>query len=266
MKEARSIMGLEGLPIVHEIGPAFDSLYADLSVTRFLVTITIHVKANVLVWNESKEVRESVRDTKRSFDDYIRNKTGLQSELQLPGNYAREILAEGNGNLLPDFLDGRHAFNKRCLREIIRQFRWLRMVYRAKIPNKDDVASYKQKAVQLGRQLIQVFPWASWPNYLHRIFEHVQQIIEEKGSVGSLSAEGSEANNKQTRLFRTLRSCTFSADSSMEDVLELGWLVTSKPLQTLAETSKRQYLCSNCGDEGHSKRSCPRNINDNTDD
>ena len=128
-------MGVKGLPIVHEIGPAFDSLHADLSVTRFLVTITIHLKANVLVWNESKEVRESVQDTKRSFDDYIRNKTGLQSELQLPGNYAREILAEGNGNLLPDFLDGRHAFNKRCLREIIRQFYWLRMVYRAKTPN-----------------------------------------------------------------------------------------------------------------------------------
>ena len=154
--------------------------------------------------------------------------------------------------MLPDFLYGRHAFNKRCLREIIRQFRWLGMVYRAKTPNKDDVASYKQKAVQLGRQLIQVFPWASWPNYLHRIFEHVQQ----------------KANNKQTLLFRTLRSSTFSAlaDSSMEDVSELGWLVTSKPLQKLAETSKRQCLCSNCGDERHSKRSCPRNINDNTDD
>ena len=52
----------------------------------------------------------------------------------------------------------------------------------------------------------------------------------------------------------------------MEDVLELGWLVKSKPLQKLAETSKHQYLCSNCGDERHSKRSCPRNINDNTDD
>ena len=208
---------VKGLPVVHEIGPAFDSLHADLSVARFLVTITIHVKANVLVWNESKEVRKSERDTKRSFDDYIRNKTGLQSELQLSGNYAREILAEGNGNLLPDFLDGRHAFNKRCLREISRQLRCLRMVYRAKTPDKDDVASYKQKAVQLGRQLIQVFPWPSWPNYLRRIFEHVQQIIEEKGSVGSLSAEGSKANNKQT-----LRRRKFSADSSMEDVLELG--------------------------------------------
>ena len=85
----RSYNGVKGLPIVH----AFDSLHADLSVTRFIVTITIHVKANVLVWNESKEVRESVRDTKRSFDDYIRNITGFQSELQLPGNYAREILA-----------------------------------------------------------------------------------------------------------------------------------------------------------------------------
>ena len=87
----------------------------------------------------------------------------------------------------------------------------------------------------------------------------MQEILRKKGSAGALSAEGSEANNKQTRMYRTLRSRTDSALNSMTDVLQLGWLVGSRALQNLAEVSIRKYKCSNCGVIGHSKRTCVSN-------
>ena len=55
----------------------------------------------------------------------------------------------------------------------------------------------------------------------------MQELIEKHGSVGILSAEGLEAGNKQVRLFRTLYSRTSSAQLSMEDIIELSWLVSS---------------------------------------
>ena len=111
--------------------------------------------------------------------------------------------------------------------------------------------------MELGRQRLKDFPWANWPNYLHRTIEHVQKIIETKGSLGALFAEGSEGNNKQTRLFRSLRSRTSSAANSMDDFLQLCWLLGSKKLQKHSETSVRAYHCSKCGECEHSSRTCP---------
>ena len=104
--------------------------------------------------------------------------------------------------------------------------------------------------------MLQYVPWAHWTDYFHHTVEHVQEIIESKGSTGALSAEGSEANNKQTRMYRLLRSRTNSSYNSMSDVLQLGWLVGSKNLQKLGSVSIRKYQCSGCGEAGHSIRTC----------
>ena len=159
--------------------------------------------------------------------------------------------------MLPDFLSEEQTEEKKALKEVNQQYCELRRVYRARHPRKQEVLVYKENAVKMGQKLIKKFPWARWPNYLHRVIEYVQEIIEKKGSTGAFRAEGSEGNNKQTLLFRMLRSRTSSAASSMEDVLKICWLVTSKKLQRIAKTSTRSYCCSNCGDNGHSVRTCP---------
>ena len=52
------------------------------------------------------------------------------------------------------------------------------------------------------KMLIEHFDYAPWPNYLHKVIEHVQEILadpEGPGSIGAFSGEGNEAGNK---LFR----------------------------------------------------------------
>ena len=176
--------------------------------------------------------------------------------MQLPGNYARELLNPRNNYLLPGFFSDQEEQKKVLVSEIQQKYIILREAYRATKPLPQQIASYKTKAVALGRFLLTEIPWAHWPNYLHRTIEHVQEIMMKKGSIGALSAEGSEANNKQTRMYRSLRSRTDSPFNSMTDVLQLGWLVGSKVLQKLASVSIRKYQCSNCGESGHSKRTC----------
>ena len=221
---------------------------------RFVIGIVLKVKANIKHWGETKEVKEALKLVRNEFDDYVRLNTGLQPRLQLPGNYVREMLSDKNINLLPNFL--RSTEGSKALKEIIQEYNWLRKVYRAKNPDPRDVSVYKERVVALAKHLLKEFPWALWPNYFHRVVEHVQELIEKHGSVGALSAEGVEAGNKQVRLFRTLFSCTSSAQLSMEDIIQLSWLVSSKTLQKISRTSTRSYVCGKCGEEGHSTRTC----------
>ena len=198
--------------------------------------------------------------TRREFDDYIRRKTGLQPVLQIPGNYARELLDLSQNHLLSDFLSVEDTHNRELISDINGRFIHLRSTYRATKPLPQYVSQYKCDAVCWGRYVKSKLPWAGWPNYFHRIIEHVQEIIIKKGSTGALSAEGSEANNKQTRMYRSLRSRTDSPANSMADVLQLGWLVGSRELQKLGSVSIRKYRCGNCGESGHSKRSCSASL------
>lgn len=68
-----------------------------------------------------------------------------------------------------------------------------------------DVANYKKVAVEIGQMLIDNFGYCLWPNYLHKVIEHMQEIIQHEdgpGTVGGLSGEGNESGNKSFRHFR----------------------------------------------------------------
>ena len=41
-----------------------------------------------------------------------------------------------------------------------------------------DVENYKKVAVEMGQMLIDNFGYCPWPNYLHKVIEHVQEIIQ----------------------------------------------------------------------------------------
>lgn len=85
--------------------------------------------------------------------------------------------------------------------------------------------------------LIDNFGYWPWPNYLHRVTEHVQEIMQHEdgpGTVAGLSREGNEGGNKIFHHFR--KHLTRRGDSyrSLRDVLWLRWLYTSPSLQQLA--------------------------------
>ena len=144
------------------------------------------------------KAKKQMKETMRALEDYIRKNTGLQPSLQIPGNYAMELLHPRNKDLLPGFFTDNEKDKKVIIHEIQRMYTILRETYRATKPLPQQTDNYKDDAIRLGRYLNTIIPWASWPNYNHRTFEHVQEIIRKKGSAGALSAEGSEANNKQT--------------------------------------------------------------------
>ena len=118
---------------------------------------------------------------------------------------------------------------------------------------------YKKTAVQMGQLLMEHFSFARWPDYLHKIIEHVQEILEDPngpGSIGAFSSEGNEAGNKLLRLFRKNYSNRGDSYKGLEDVIKLHWLYSSLTLETLATVEHRRYRCSKCLEFGHNKNNC----------
>jgi len=119
---------------------------------------------------------------------------------------------------------------------------------------------YKLCAAEMGQLLLTNFEYAHWPNYLHKIIEHTQQLIEDPsgpGAIGSFSSEGNEAGNKLFRHFRKNLSRRGSTYGSLCDVLKLHLLYSSKALAKLAEKEHKKNKCSLCFQSGHNRRSCP---------
>jgi len=112
----------------------------------------------------------------------------------------------------------------------------------------------------MGQLLLSKFEYVQWPNYLHKLIEHTQQLIEDPsgpGSIGSFSSEGNEAGNKLFRHFRKNLSRRGSTYGSLVDVLKLHWLYSSKALTKLAEKEHVKNKCSLCFQTGHNRRTCP---------
>ena len=112
----------------------------------------------------------------------------------------------------------------------------------------------------MGSLFLQHFDYVEWLNYLYKVIEHVQQLIEDPngpGSVGAISSEGNEAGNKIFRHFGKNLSRRGNTYGSLCDVLKLHWLYSSKALFKLAEVEHKKVRCSLCFTSGHNKRTCP---------
>ena len=81
---------------------------------------------------------------------------------------------------------------KGLLRSVLQRFWGLRKIYRSNKPNKEEVMTFKETAVQTGKELLEHFEYVTWPNYLHKILGHTQGAIlsaDGPGSVGILSVD-----------------------------------------------------------------------------
>ena len=65
-------------------------------------------------------------------------------------------------------------------------FHGLQTIYRAKNPKVQfpvETKRYKENAVKMERFLPSNFAYARWNNYLHKVIEHADEIIDTRGSV-----------------------------------------------------------------------------------
>ncbi|XP_022085107.1 V(D)J recombination-activating protein 1-like isoform X2 [Acanthaster planci] len=235
-----------------------DATHADINMGNFFKKLIICEIARVQTWDITKDVKPMFEAAEKLFNDHVTQTIGLVPKLMMPGNFARDVFNSKNTEhflaLIAD--EGR----KRNLAEVLDAFRNLRKIYRAHHPDADDVCTYKEQAVAMGLRLLTDFPYAGWPNYLHKIIEHVQEGLEDPEgprTIGGISGEGNEAANK---LFRELRghfSRQHDETQSLRDVLWFHWLYTSPKLKRIGHVETRKYQCSQCKELGHNSRSCP---------
>ncbi|XP_072168742.1 V(D)J recombination-activating protein 1-like [Diadema setosum] len=234
-----------------------DATHADINLGQFFKKIIVREVAGVQKWEASADVKQYIDDAERRLDIHLRESIGLVPSLMMPGNYARDMFKEENEATFLELMS--NADRKAALQSVLQKFRNLRRVYRSHSPDKEDVHRYKETAVAMGNELLDNFDYVNWPNYLHKVIEHPQEILlseDGPGSIGSLSGEGSEAANK---LFRNLRE-NFARRGDvfggLRDVLWFHWLYTSPKLLRLRAVTRRKYKCSKCGGDGHNVTSC----------
>ena len=150
------------------------------------------------------------------------------------------------------------------MQQTLEKFRVMRKIYRASSVFDNARENYKSVGISMGELLIENFPFARWPNYLHKVIEHVQELLSVFGSIGSLSSEGNEAGNKLFRLIRKTFAARNNTKDSLRDVLRVHWLYSSPALRKLVSVLKQKHSCSVCGLSGQNRLTCKIQVLDET--
>ena len=99
----------------------------------------------------------------------------------MPGNYARMMFNEINEEHLLKLVSREY---QTPFKEIFKKIGMMRKVYRENNPDPHEVKQYKSVAVEFGQVLLKQFDFAKWPNYIHKVIEHVQELIDDKRGLG----------------------------------------------------------------------------------
>lgn len=111
----------------------------------------------------------------------------------MPGHFLKHLMI---------FYWNLYLILRQNLSVLLDKFNFLRRIYRSNNPKKRlpfRGPMYKVCAVETGQLLLTKFEYAHWPNYLHKIIEQIQQLIEDPSgpsAIGSFSSERNEAGNK----------------------------------------------------------------------
>lgn len=251
--------GVKASPLI-KIEPRFrmiDATHADINLASFFKKLIVRSIAGVHQWDATKDVKKQLDNCEVKFDTHIKKTIGLNPQLMMPGNYARTLFDPKNRDtvtqIIPEPARGH-------MKIVLDNFSKMRQVYRATEPEASAVSSYKESAVSFGKMIMQYFPYANWPNYLHKIIEHVQELIEDKngpGSIGAVSGEGNEAGNKIFRHLRKNMASKGNTQQGLIDVLKTHWLYSSPKLLSLSTVTHKKNKCGICFQEGHNRLTCP---------
>ncbi|XP_045174389.2 V(D)J recombination-activating protein 1-like [Mercenaria mercenaria] len=245
------------------IEKCLDSTHADINLGSFFKKLLTREIATVTQWEATADVKPILKDAEVKFDMHLKKNIGINPELMMPGNYARVLFNEANESKILSYLPNEDR--RKNMSSVLQKFRFMRKVYRSKDPKKEcpeDISKYKETAVEMAKLLLTHFGYASWPNYLHKVVEHVQEIIESQngpGTVGGISGEGNECGNKIFRHMRKNLARKGNTQGGLRDVLWCHWLYSSPELSELATLTLKQARCSLCFELGHNRRTCVMN-------
>jgi V(D)J recombination-activating protein 1 len=255
--------GVKDLPLLRTepMERMLDATHADINMATFFKKLIVRIIAGVTKWEATKDVKPKLENAEVFFDNHINKYIGSNPQLMMTGNYARMLFAQENVGIVTQLIADDD--DRKNITDILGKFREMRVVYRSNVPDHFTVAGYKTLAVSFAMSLKEHFPFARWTNYLHKLVEHVQELIEWKegpGSIGAMSSEGNEAGNKVFRHFRKNLSCKGNTYQGIVDVLRLHWLYSSPKLVRLAHVSHNKIKCGICGNTGHNRVTCVQNI------
>ncbi|XP_066298933.1 V(D)J recombination-activating protein 1-like [Branchiostoma lanceolatum] len=262
--QEKDTFGVKGFPLLttEPWERGIDATHADINLGNFFKSLIVREMAQVYSWAKTAGVKKQIADAESKLDKHLKESLGLNPTLMMAGNYAREMFKTEHAEKLVALVE--RPERRSALTEVLAKFRPLRKVYRANWPLKDrpdEVGQYKARAVEMADAIKTHFPYVSksCTNYLHKVIEHVQELIEHPsglGSVGALSSEGNEAGNKLFRQLRVGHARKGNTYNGLRDVLWAHWLYTSKTLRDKAAVTGRSLCCGRCGRLGHNVRTC----------
>ena len=192
-------------------------------------------------WDVTQDIKPIIQNAECMFDKCVKELIGSNPQLMMPGNYSRMLFDESNESHILSLI--KNYEKKTQISNLLTKFRCMRKIQRAVNPREqypEDTKSYKETAVSFGQSLLNDFSYAKWPNYIHKVIEHVQELIEAEngpGTVGGLSGEGNEGGNKIFRHFRKNLARKGDTYGALRDVLWVHWLYSSPKLVSLAMKS-----------------------------
>jgi hypothetical protein len=242
-----------------------DATHADVDVSGiWWKKMIVREIAGLRVWEIRKgsSEEEKLAAAESRFDQHMDSNLGLQRQLMMPGNYGRAIIAPENEDCVLGLIPS--AERREHLSHALAIYRQLRTVWRADSPDMAMVtvvppllhSPYKALAVSFGLFILEHFSYAGWPNYLHKMIEHVDEFIFKYRSLGRYSTEGQEAANKISRFVQHHHARPHH--DGMMDALRFLWLLSSKRLRAHYDAIQHsKYACSKCGMEGVNVRTHP---------
>ena len=256
------IKGVKVLPVLlsQPRERMLDATHADINMARFFKKLIIRCMARIWQWDMTTAIKSDLENAEHQFDTVVKKNIGSNPALMMPGNYARTLFDKNNEKHILALVQDEQ---RKELVEILDKFRFMREVYRSKNPDPIKVSNYKKVAVEFGNIFLKHFDFCRWPNYMHKLIEHVQELIQDPtgpGSIGAVSGEGNEAGNKIFRFCRLNLSCKGNTQQGLRDTLRFHWLYSSPELKALAVVSHRKNKCGICQREGHNQLTCPEKM------
>ena len=120
-----------------------------------------------------------------------------------------------------------------------------------------EVASFQQLCKSFSLHLIQSFPWARLNHTLHATVHHSPELMQMNDcySLGSLSEEGLESNNKDIRNFLLTHSRKMSHQLQLTDVMHRLLERSFPEIADIVSLQRFQKRCKECGSTDHTIRS-----------
>ena len=234
-----------------------DATDVKINIGKFIYKLLTREIAEVSQWAETQD-KHLVENATHKLDCYLKSKIGINSSLMMPGNYARILFSEENEKHVVYLLKPGKQRDK--FRELLSKIRFLHKIFSCTNPKEKyptEWINYKKVGMEFGECLKTNYPYAHWSNYVHKVIEHVQEVIQEEGTLGGFSGEGNEAGNKIFRHLRKNHSRKSGTFESVTDVLQMHWFYCRHALMSLSHVARNKYKCTKCGQTGHNSATCP---------